>query len=140
MIGRRYYGRHIGDVQPCLDLSPVICRSRTGVEIVPCFVSLRSTLGLSTLPTMIPLTFAALFLAASSFASPLDSVKRAGSAISAITAAQWAQLNQTVGGKLHQGTPWARPCFALSSTTGNFDLGQCTAVQAGSFASAARAC
>ena len=89
--------------------------------------------GLPTLLNMILSSLAALSLVATSFASPLDSVKRASSGISAITDAQWAELNQTVAGKLHKGAPWARPCFALatSGTNGNFDLGQCTAVQSG---------
>lgn len=80
---------------------------------------------------MLGSVFAAASLVAGTFASPLDSVKRASAGISAITDAQWAQLNQTTGGKLYKGAPWARPCFALATagTNGNLDLAQCTTVQ-----------
>ncbi|KAJ7605564.1 FAD-binding domain-containing protein [Roridomyces roridus] len=47
------------------------------------------------------------------------------------TSTCWATLNKTVGGRLVQGAPFARSCFASASagTNGVFDAKECTVVQ-----------
>jgi hypothetical protein len=54
---------------------------------------------------------------------------RASSGISSVTPAQWQQLNQQVGGRLHQGVPFASPCFATGSQKVNQTA--CSFVQSG---------
>lgn len=69
------------------------------------------------------------FIAAAN-SSPLDA--RASTPISSITTAQWNSLNQTVGGRLYQGAPIAKPCFTFyNGAQSNPDLAQCKAVQDG---------
>lgn len=46
------------------------------------------------------------------------------------TPAAWAALNQTVGGRLHVGEPWAKPCFSIFNE-GQIqpDTGACEEIQ-----------
>ena len=39
--------------------------------------------------------------------------------IYSVTPAQWRQLNQQVGGRLHPGVPFASPCFANGTQAAN---------------------
>ncbi|KAJ7728408.1 FAD-binding domain-containing protein [Mycena maculata] len=45
--------------------------------------------------------------------------------------AQWAALNNSIGGRLNVGIPLARPCFALADTAGSINATECAAVRAG---------
>lgn len=81
-----------------------------------------------------PHLFASLALAASVvIAAPTSRLEpRAATPISAITPAQWATLNGTVGGRLHKGYPLAKPCYSYyNGTKSTPDAAQCSAVQNG---------
>lgn len=82
--------------------------------------SVRCIVGLASLT--------ASFVTASPFV-PLE--KRSALAISSITPAQWAALNQSVNGRLHGGQPLAEPCYSFyngTATTPN--RAQCSNIQA----------
>lgn len=91
-----------------------------GRTIIPSFTFTMALPFLSTLAAVI----------AAVGASPLD--VRATNPISSITTAQWNSLNQSVGGRLYQGAPLAKPCYSFyNGETSSPDLAQCKAAQDG---------
>jgi hypothetical protein len=66
------------------------------------------------------------------YSAPALVEKRAATPISSITPAQWAQLNHTVGGRLHVGYPLAKPCYSVyNGSYVALNSAQCSAVQSG---------
>lgn len=64
-------------------------------------------------------------------ASPLLE-PRATTSISQITPSQWASLNSSVGGRLAQGAPLAKPCYSFYNGSAAVpNAAQCSAVQNG---------
>jgi len=81
-------------------------------------------------PSNTQFLLASVLLASSSVLARPTLAPRASTA--SITSAQWSQLNQSVGGRLHAVQPLAEPCYSVYN--GNIvtpNLAQCSAVQNG---------
>lgn len=54
----------------------------------------------------------------------------AANPISSVTSAQWMSLNSSVGGRLYNGFPWAKPCYSFYNGSAQLpDLAACGKVQ-----------
>lgn len=78
---------------------------------------------------MLSLSLATIAVALASIDASTSFVRAAAPA-SSITDAQWASLNSSVGGRLVNGFPWARPCYSFYNGSAQTpDAAACASVQ-----------